>query len=348
MSPVPEGAKALSRIQCARGTPAEISTLPKKTLEFFRPVGIRYGFIAGNTHKDGDPNMKSVNIWFLTDNTEGAKLAQAIKGMGLTVHIVKGAGFASSNIAVDDTNLFIVDVKKKKLPAIVALLRDDPRLNSFLKFVITSKRDIRKAVNISLNMMHIEFIARPVDNREFSLLLEKSVVVEKYKEMMKMFSKEAETRIGAFESLMDINRKEIFENDREKEAFEKILDYERHLVAEQSKLNNAIKEFTLLRQKDLFDLKNRVKAEEMLTELRRLEMMDAQSVIKAQEAVIDFSAQKIDEAGKIINATEKVQELSRKEAMELHEKLSKAEARCRELEKEVDALRAELRGLRGQ
>ena len=70
--------------------------------------------------------------------------------------------------------------------------------------------------------------------------------------------------------------------------------------------------------------------------------------IKAQEAVIDFSAQKIDEAGKIINATEKVQELSRKEAMELHEKLSKAEARCRELEKEVDALRAELRGLRGQ
>lgn len=289
---------------------------------------------------DKDLNMKSVNIWFLTDNSEGAKLAQSIKSLGLTVHIIKGAGFSHANIIIDDTNIFIVDIKKKKLPVIVSLLREDDRLNSFLKFVVLSKRDIRKAVNISLNLMHIEFISRPVSCREFSLLLEKSVVVEKYKEMMKMFSKEAETRIGAFESLMDINRKEIFENDREKEAFEKILDYERHLVTEQSKLNNAIKEFTLLRQKDLFDLKNRVKAEEMLTELRRLEMMDAQSVIKAQEAVIDFSAHKIDEAGKIINATERVQELSRKEAMELHEQLAREQARCRELEKEVERLRS--------
>lgn len=291
--------------------------------------------------------MKSVNIWFLTDNAEGAKLAQSIKNLGLTVHIIRGSGFGHANIITDDTNIFIVDIKKKKLPAVISLLRDDERLNSFLKFVVLSKRDIRKAVNIALNLLHMEFISRPVNGREFNLLLEKSVVVEKYKEMMKLFSREAESRIGAFESLMDINRKEIFESDKEKEAFEKILDYERHLVAEQSKLNNAIREFTLLRQKDLFDLKNRVKAEEMLTELRRLEMIDAQSVIKAQEAVIDFSAHKIDEAGRIIDATEKVQELSRKEALELHEQLRKAKERCAELEKEVEKLRVEISRLRG-
>jgi hypothetical protein len=291
--------------------------------------------------------MKSVNIWFLTDNTEGAKLAQSIKNLGLTVHTVKGTGFGHANIIPDDMNIFIVDLKKKKLPAIITQLRDDDRLNSFLKFVILSKRDIRKAVNISLNLMHIEFISRPVNSREFILLLEKSVVVEKYKEMMRIVSRESESRIGAFESLMDISRKDIFESEKEKEAFEKILDYERHLMAEQSKLNSAIKEFTLLRQKDLFDLKNRVKAEEMLMDLRRVEMLDARKVIQAQEAVIDFSAHKIDEAGRIIDATEKVQELSRKEALDLHEQLRKAKERNAEIEKEVDRLRSELQKLRG-
>jgi len=291
--------------------------------------------------------MKSVNIWFLTDNADGVKLAGAIRDLGLTVHSIKGAGFGHANIIRDDMNLFIVDLKKKKLPGIIANLRDDERLNSFLKFVILPKREIRKAVNISLNLMHIEFISRPVNSREFILLLEKSVVVEKYKEMMKLVSRDSETRIGAFESLMEIGRKDIFESDKEKEAFEKIIDYERHLIAEQSRLNSAIKEFTLLRQKDLFDLKNRVKAEEMLVDLRRAEMMDARKVIEVQEAVIDFSAHKIDEAGRIIDATERVQELSRKEALDLHEQLRKAKERNAELEKEVERLRGELRELRG-
>ncbi len=291
--------------------------------------------------------MKSVNIWFLTDNADGTKLAGAIRDLGLTVHLVKGAGFGRANIIHDDMNLFIVDLKKKKLPGIIANLREDERLNSFLKFVILPKREIRKAVNISLNLMHIEFISRPVNSREFILLLEKSVVVEKYKEMMKLVSWDSETRIGAFESLMEISRKDIFESEKEKEAFEKILDYEKHLMAEQARLNNAIKEFTLLRQKDLFDLKNRVKAEEMLVDLRRAEMMDARRVIEAQEAVIDFSAQKIDEAGKIIDAAERVQELSRKEALDLHDQLRKEKERNVELVKEVERLRKEIRELRG-
>ena len=291
--------------------------------------------------------MKSVTIWLLTDNEDGIKLAGTIKDLGLTVHVVKGASFKNASIETASTTVFIIDIKKKSLPNIISVIREDDRLNSFLKFVILSKRDIRKGVNISLNLMHIEFIARPVNGREFSLLLEKSVVVEKYKEMMHLLSRDAESRIGAFESLMDINRKDIFESEKEKEAFEKILDYERHLMAEQSRLNSAIKEFTLLRQKDLFDLKNRVKAEEMLTELRRLEMLDAKNVIKAQESVIDFSAHKLDEAGRIIDATEKVQELSRKEALDLHDKIRLVDERNRELEKEIEKLRLELKGLKG-
>jgi hypothetical protein len=174
--------------------------------------------------------MKSVTIWFLTDNSDGVKLAESIKELGLSINIIKKAGFKEANIIPDNTNIFIVDIKKKNLPAILATIRDDIRLNSFLKFVMLPKRDIKKAVNTSINIMHVEFISRPVNTREFILLLEKSIVVEKYKEIMKLVSKDSEARIGAFESLMDIARKDIFESDREKEAFEKIIDYERHLA----------------------------------------------------------------------------------------------------------------------
>ncbi len=291
--------------------------------------------------------MKSVNIWFMTDNSDGVKLAEAIKDLGLSVNLIKRASFKEANIIIEHTNIFITDIKKKRLPAILSVIRDDPRLNSFLKFVILSKKEIKKAVNASLSIMHIEFISRPVNTREFILLLEKSIIVEKYKEIMKFVSKDSEARIGAFESLMDIARKDIFDSEKEKEAFEKILDYERHLIMEQEKLNKAIKEFTLLRQKDLFDLKNRVKAEEMLMELRRAEMIDAQNVIKAQEAVIDFSAHELHEAGRIIDATERVQELSRKEAMELHEQLKKERGKVKELESEVKRLKEELAKARG-
>jgi len=290
--------------------------------------------------------MKNVYIWYMTDNDDGKKVAGAIKDMGLKVNLITQNDLSESNIVHSDTNIFIIDLKKKKLPEIIGMIRDEERISLFLKFVILQKREIRKAVNISLSLMHIEFISRPVEHREFVLLLEKSVVVERYKEMLKLISSEAESRIGAFESLMDINRKDIFESDKEKEAFEKILEYEKHLMDEQTRLNRAIKEFTLMRQRELFDIKNRVKAEEMLADLRRLEMLDAKNIIKAQEAVIDFSSRELKEAGKIIDATEKVQELSRVEAMELHNRLRDELENKRKLEYELQQLREEIASLK--
>ncbi len=291
--------------------------------------------------------MKNVYIWYVCDNDDGKKIANSIADMGLTVRLLKEKELKNASIVNSDTSLFIIDFKNKDLAKTIAMIRDDARLHSFLKFVLLPRRDVKKAINISLSLMHIEFISRPVNVREFILLLEKSVIVERYKEMMKIVSSEAESRIGAFESLMDINRKDIFESEKEKEAFERILEYEKHLMDEQTRLNRAIKEFTLMRQREMFDIKNRIKAEEMLADLRRMEMMDAQNVIRAQEAVIDFSSRELKEAGRIIDATEKVQELSRAEAIELHEQLRLEKEKNRQLQEEVERLRDELRSVRG-
>jgi hypothetical protein len=104
----------------------------------------------------------------------------------------------------------------------------------------------------------------------------------------------------------------------------------------------AVREFTLMRQKEMFDIKNRIKAEEMLADLRRIEMMDAQSIIKAQEAVIDFSSRELKEAGRIIDANEKVRELSRAEAIDLHEQIRAERDKNFTLQEEVERLKAEL------
>jgi hypothetical protein len=291
--------------------------------------------------------MENVAIWYLSDNSAGDKIAGEIEDLGIEVNLLKEKDLKNAKITSGIINIFIIDLKEKEFEHVLSMLREDNRLQMHLKFVILNRRMIRKAVNVSLNILHIEFISRPVSRKEFTLLIEKSIIVERYREMMRYISKEAEARIEAYENLIDINRKDIFESSKEKEAFEKILEYEKHLMLEQVRLNNAIKEFTILRQKEMFDIKNRVKAEEMLTDLRRQEMMDAHNIIKAQESLIDYSSMELMEANKIINATEKVQELSRSEAIELHDTLKNEKEKNKKLAEEIQELKKEIASLKG-
>jgi hypothetical protein len=293
-----------------------------------------------------DADMERVEIWYLTDSDAGKDIAVSLKKLGLSCNLVTGPDFKKCDISMFCCNLFVLDLIKKELPAVMKIIRNDERIGNFPKFVIIKKKDIKEAVNASINLLHVEFLSRPLIKREFILLLEKSIVVERYREIMRHISRDAEERIGAFESLMNIGRKDMFESKKEKEAFEKIIDHERHIIEEQGMLNRAIKEFTILRQKELFDMRNRINAEEMLSGLRNKELVDANDVIKAQESLIDFSSKELHDAKKVINATEQVQELGRMEAMHLHEELKKMRESNRQQSEEINKLKAEMKSLR--
>jgi hypothetical protein len=271
--------------------------------------------------------MESVYIWYLTDNDEGIDITDRIKNIGLNVKLINNKAFSNSIkkeiIQDSNINIFIFDFVNLDYDEILSVIRDDQRLQSYQKFIILNKTKIKEALNSSMNFLHTEFLSRPLIKREFILLLEKSLIVEKYREVMKYISKEAEARIGTYENLMDINRRELFVTDEEKEDFKNILNYEKNLLKKHNDLNNAIREYTLLRQKEMFHNKNRIKAEEMLEELRRQELLDANRVIKAQENVIDFSSSKLIEANRIINAKDTVEEFGRQEAVRLHKKIKK-------------------------
>ena len=283
--------------------------------------------------------MEQVSICYLTDNEDGKKTAVSIRELGLNLKLIQDNNLKSVNISSNVINIFIIDCKKLELSKIMALFRDEQRLHEYLTFIILYKRQVRKALNLSHNLLHVEFISRPVNNREFMLLIEKSVIVERYREVMSFISKDFEVKIEACENLMDIHRKDVFDFENEKEAFDKIVKFEKHLMNEQEMLSKVIKEFILLRQREMFDIKNRVMAEEMLAELRRRELIDAESVIKAQESVIDFSSKRLRDANDIIKATENAVEFGRLEAIQLHEEMKKEREKNKILLKEIESLK---------
>ncbi len=287
--------------------------------------------------------MDKVTVWYLRDNESGIKLVNAITGLGLTVNLITGYKLHNANIVEDEINIFIFDIIKTEPEQIIKEMTKDERLQSYLKFLMVKKSMVKEITKLNYNLMHLELLNRPVDMREFLLLLEKSIIVERYREIMKFISREAESRIEAYEGLMDINRKNVFESEKEKEAFEKILDFEKNLIQQQTNLSTAIRDFTLLRQMNLFDMRDRIKAEEMLADLRRKELMDARDVITAQESVINYSAKELDDAKKIIDAQEKVEELSRSELINLHKEITRQKELNRQLAEQVDRLLADVK-----
>jgi len=286
--------------------------------------------------------MEQVTIWYITDNNKGERVRDAIDSLGLSVRLIKGFDPANINIVDNEINFFIFDLYDTGITEIFNGIKNDQRLFGSIKFVLLSKKEIKHASGISVNMLRLELISRPVNIREFLLLIEKSILVERYREIMKYISRESKQRIETYEGLMDINRKKsIFSSEKELETFEKIISYEKNLLKEQAKLNKAIRDFTLLRQSELFDMRSRIDAEEMLSDLRRKELLDAWNTIEAQESVLNFSAKELDVAHKIINASENVQELSRKEAIDLHRELKRYSDLNKKLYNEINELQKE-------
>lgn len=287
--------------------------------------------------------MEQVTIWIFHDNDHGKKLAATIKKLGLNVIDIQGYETRELNIHDEDLNIFILDINNIPAVDLVKKIEKELKFEGSLKFMLLTRNEISRVSNLSFNILHFEFISKPVYLREFLLLLEKSIIAERYREVIRLSARDALSRIEAFEGLMDINRKNVFESQSEKEAFEKILHFEKGLLKKQFTLNKAIREFSKLRQASLYDLKKRLEAEESLDKLRKDELMHAKSVINAQESLIDFSSMRLEETKEILDASQSVAELSRTEAIKLHEELNREKELNLTLMEEIEKLKKELK-----
>lgn len=279
--------------------------------------------------------MKNTKIWFLTDNENSMKIAEKLNALGLETEVLRKKTFKTANPNMDEINFFVIDLENEDYLKTINMINSEDKIKNFQKFIVVNKKELRKACSESTNLLHAEIIERPVREREILLILEKTVIVEKFRDVMKNLSHEAEERIESFESLMHIQKRNMFENDTEKEIFANIIDFEKSILKEQSKLNKAIKSFAETKQKELFEVKNLLHAEQMLDQLREKEIFSAKETIKAHESLNDFSTAELREREAILEAHEKNVEFSREEAIKLHHKIA-------ELEKENSYLKEEL------
>lgn len=285
--------------------------------------------------------MENANVLFFTDNDEGEKLAAVIECLGLTVKKVFSLEDNSLLNKYRENYILIFDITGADALTVLSYAESLDGGDNKVKYVIMDQSKMENGHVKTSNLSQVEFIAKPVDNREFLLLLEKTILLEKYKTLMAAISREAETRMEIFEAVLGPNRRDSLDEKAEKEAFVKMIDFEKKLMEEQLHLNDTIRRIALLRNRDYLVLKERVEAEEMLDELRRSELLDANRVIEAQESLIDYSTKELYDAKKIIDATEHVAELSRVEALELHNELTRLKEENIELNKKISLLMKE-------
>ncbi|HEY1406537.1 MAG TPA: hypothetical protein VF857_08020, partial [Spirochaetota bacterium] len=157
--------------------------------------------------------MDRVDIWYMTDYEGGKSLEKALDSLGFTVHPVETPDFSKCVIDQSLVHIFVIDCMSVPVERVVSLFHDDARLQNFQKYLIVPSDQVDHAIALSGELLHADFISRPFNRREFLLLLEKAVVVEKYRDLMRKISKEAEERIESFESLVHIHKKDLFESE---------------------------------------------------------------------------------------------------------------------------------------
>jgi vacuolar-type H+-ATPase subunit I/STV1 len=232
----------------------------------------------------------------------------------------------------------IIDIDSNNLSSAIEKLSSLKGFDEAIKLILVDNPDIP---TLDWQVKNYDFIIRPVDSINLSLLIEKTVLVDRYRNMMGLLAKESESRIGILEHLINLKGSAESDFSTERDLFLKVLDLEKKLLQEQLSLNESIRNIALFRKNEYISMKDRIKAEELLADLRRKELIDTRSTISAQENLIDFSSKELHEAKKIIDARESVEELGRLEAIQLHEEIKALKKNIVELEKEIAKLKKE-------
>jgi len=278
--------------------------------------------------------MTDTEIIYISQQNEENKILSSLIKYGFSTKWVNYKD--TKNISFPHPCVVVLDIDSNKLSYVLENLLTYKGFDEAIKLILVDNPDIPLS---DCNLKNYDFIMRPVDSVNLSLLIEKTVLVDRYRNMMGLLAKESESRIGILEHIINLRGSGDSDFSTERDLFLKVLDLEKKLLQEQLSLNESIRNIALFRKNEYISMKDRIKAEELLADLRRKELIDARSTISAQENLIDFSSKELHEAKKIIDARESVEELGRLEAIQLHEEIKALKKNIVELEKEIAKLK---------
>jgi hypothetical protein len=263
--------------------------------------------------------MKDVMITFITDNSIGKTLAASMSKMNFPISLCEDiTKYDFQNSSLYSINIMVIDVEKLSVDDVLAKLGNLSSLHNIIKFVTLDQIPLKYAVDNGFASFHVEFIERPCNEREFSLLIEKTIIVEKYRKILKEMSEEYESRISSYDNLFHKEGSPSFESEEGQQVFARIMEFEHNLIKKQEVLNTHLKEFSPYSKKSLFDAENLLFANNMLDKLREKELYEAKDLITAQERLMEFSTMEMGDLKELLKAQEKVVELSRDEEIALH------------------------------
>ncbi len=290
--------------------------------------------------------MIEAKIYILTDNNTGKNIASRISQLGFDPEILTNPDQLKNLQGSEDRlNILIIDMAGASAAGLNRILNEN-NIKNFIRMIVLDSCAGCEEFYSSGDFFNVELFTRPVDIRAFLLLFEKMVFGERYRQLLRIITGEAESRIQTAGDLLAASDSGPDSRARERDFFIKILEFEKKIIDEHIKLNDSIRHMSLMRNTEYMALKDRIRAEEMLGELRRQELLDAKDVINAQESLLDFSSKELHETKRILAAREHVEELGRTEAMELHAELKKLREINSSLEKRIEVLHKDNENLR--
>ncbi|MDR3237143.1 MAG: hypothetical protein LBT84_01435, partial [Spirochaetia bacterium] len=130
----------------------------------------------------------------------------------------------------------------------------EQKLHGFVKFIIINKKDSKEVLSKSFNADHTEFLTRPIDMNEFLLLLEKTVLAERCRKMLRSLSAEQSGVLGSVECLLSIGRKNVFD-PHGKGKISDLIDSLNSIPKERSSMKSLLSNYSVLRGNNAFHLK---------------------------------------------------------------------------------------------
>ncbi len=260
--------------------------------------------------------MEGIKVFIVTDNNEGKRITEGFRELDTQVE-----EFASfKRISKIDTQkyyvaLLIVHLDDMNLTKTIRDLEKVSSNASMLKFVFLRRNTMKQLDAENYNILHLEFLLRPVRLSEFFLLMEKSIMAERFKTMLQESSKNLKDKGDGVEYLFEVFRKKMLEEKgSSNEIFEKILHLQQKMNEETDRTQRNMNLFSRVKQKNLY-VEDQILIEELLGPILPLEQIKNQDKLKAienlQDSNIDLEEALIAAQSKILDLQYEVESLKK-------------------------------------
>jgi hypothetical protein len=196
--------------------------------------------------------MNNISIFIVTDNDEGKLIFHELKFLETDISMAPLKKMVSNKGNQSEIGILIIHLEDTPLATILQSFQKQNVPEKWLKFVFLKHRNLKGLKLDNFHFFHLEFLQRPVRINEFLLLVEKSILTEKYKLLLKETPVWLQEKGESLENIYDTLRKKLIDEDSSSsKVFAKIINLQQKLDEETDKYQKAIEKFSGRKKRNL-------------------------------------------------------------------------------------------------